>query len=77
MNAILEDDKYPIPNIKHILEQLKGKSIFSTVDLTEGYLQFPITKKINKKLPSYLKIKYICLNVLPLGSKRCLQYFKE
>jgi hypothetical protein len=42
INKQLKDVKYPIPIIKDIFSKLSGKKIFTTLDLKESFLQFPL-----------------------------------
>lgn len=39
VNALTENDAYPLPNITEILEYLFGATIFSTIDPNSGYWQ--------------------------------------
>jgi transposase InsO family protein len=38
--ALIVSDKFPIPNIRNVLESFGGNSIFGEFDLSEAYLQF-------------------------------------
>ena len=42
LNAITEDDRYPLPHIQDFNGNLKGKTIFSVVDLVRGFHQIPM-----------------------------------
>ena len=42
LNKIIVWNKYPIPQIDDLLDQLKGEKYFSKIDLTSGYHQVPI-----------------------------------
>jgi len=43
LNRVLKSvDRFPIPNIRSILDSFAGNSIFSEFDLQEAYLQFPL-----------------------------------
>lgn len=42
LNAVTENDRYPIPNIQTFHHVLSGKNIFSTIDLEKAYHQIPV-----------------------------------
>ena len=42
LNEQIPADNYPIPAIDSILSQLAGNTLFSTLDLREGYHQLPL-----------------------------------
>ena len=39
LNNVLEDDKFPLPNIEDIIDSLAGAKYFSHLDLSQGYYQ--------------------------------------
>ena len=39
LNAVTIKNRYPLPLISELLDQLSGASIFSKIDLTAGYNQ--------------------------------------
>ena len=43
-DALLIDDKFPLPYVNDILETFGGKCIYGELDLSEAYLQFPVHK---------------------------------
>ena len=40
LNQVTVKNKYPLPIIDDLLDQLRGVSVFSKIDLRSGYLQF-------------------------------------
>lgn len=49
INAISTKDRYPLPNIEEIIDNLAECSVFSSLDATAGYHQFLIDKRDRKK----------------------------
>ena len=39
LNALTRKDVFPMPRIDDLLDQLAGKTVFSTLDAPKGYLQ--------------------------------------
>ena len=37
VNAVSKKDAYPIPDIQHALDNLRGSRYFATIDLLSGY----------------------------------------
>ena len=42
-------DTYQLPNIRDFSANLRGKKIFTTLDLTKGYLQVPVAEDSQSK----------------------------
>ncbi|GBN93176.1 Transposon Ty3-G Gag-Pol polyprotein [Araneus ventricosus] len=49
LNSQTIKDKFPLPKIDDLLEQLHDCSFFSTLDLAHGYLQIPLTENAKQK----------------------------
>ena len=42
LNQVIVKNKYPLPRIDDLLDQLKGASVFSKIDLRSGYWQLRV-----------------------------------
>jgi hypothetical protein len=42
LNEVTIKNKYPLPRIKDLFDQMKGASVFSKIDLISGYHQMKI-----------------------------------
>ena len=49
LNSATKPDHYVLPNLMDFIANLSGKKIFSTIDLTKGYLQVKMDQKLIKK----------------------------
>ena len=47
INPVMKVPEFPIPRIQDIYDSLSGCEVFSTLELRQGYYQFPVLKKIN------------------------------
>ena len=45
LNKITIKNKYPLPRIDDLFDQLKGASVFSKIDLRSGYYQLRIKEE--------------------------------
>ena len=45
LNAVLEQDKYPLPNIQDMIDQLGKSKYFTTMDLSQGYFQVELEEE--------------------------------
>jgi len=42
LNTITKKDAHPLPHIQDVFDELKGATVFSTLDLKSGYWQIPV-----------------------------------
>ena len=49
LNAVTRKDVFPLPRIDDLLDQLKGKSVFSTLDAKTGYWQIRMEESSREK----------------------------
>jgi hypothetical protein len=45
LNRVMMKNKYPLPRIDDLFDQLKGASVFSKIDLLSGYHQLRVRKE--------------------------------
>lgn len=48
MNRIVVKDRYPLPLIEDVLDRLQDSSVFSTLDLKNGFFHVPVSKESQK-----------------------------
>lgn len=48
LNALTKDQVYPIPNIEERVEQVSRAAYVTTLDLTRGYWQVPLTERASR-----------------------------
>ena len=46
LNEVTIKNKYPLPKIEDLFDQLNGAKVFSKIDLRSGYYQLKITPRI-------------------------------
>ena len=67
VNAITENDCYPIPNIQELFDTLQGSSVFTTLDLRSGYWQVDVHPEDQPKTAFVCHVGLYEFNRLPFG----------
>ena len=77
LNSRTVPDRYPIPLIEDILQQLHGKQIFSTIDLTTAYHQIPVATLDVEKTAIATPFGLFEFVVMPPGLRNATQTFQR
>ena len=67
LNEVTVKDRMPIPHIEELLDNLSQSTIFSTVDLTSGYWQVPLSYSAKEKTAFSLDNNQYQFQVMPFG----------
>ncbi|KAF8050753.1 hypothetical protein N665_1891s0003 [Sinapis alba] len=67
INNMTIKNKYPLPRIDELLDQLQGESWFSKIDLASGYHQIPISETDIMKTAFWTCYKHFEFIVMPFG----------
>ena len=51
LNEVTIKNKYPLPRIDYLFDQLKGAKYFSKIDLRSGYFQLKIRESTSQRQP--------------------------
>ena len=49
LNSQMKPDKWPLPKVQEIYDDLEGSKVFSTLDLFSGYWQVRMADECNEK----------------------------
>ncbi|KAK6009174.1 integrase core domain protein [Ostertagia ostertagi] len=67
LNQVTKIDSYPLPSIDTILQSLKGKRYYSTLDLSSGYWQIALSEDAKEKSAFTTTEGLYQFRVLPFG----------
>lgn len=81
LNKVTIKNKYPLPMIDDLLDQLVGVCVFSKIDLRSSYHQIRVNDKDILKTPFRIRYSYYEYSVIPFGvsSAPCvfIEYMKR
>ena len=75
VNPFIKDCKYPIPHLEELLDLLAGFSVFSGLDLSDGYHQMPVHPDDRDILSFTTRRGKWRYRFLPFGIKIAGEYF--
>ena len=77
LNEATTHDRYPVPHIQDFSAQLKGKKIFSKIDLVRGYNQIPVAAADVPKTAVVTPFGLFEFLRMPFGLKNAAQAFQR
>ena len=77
LNHLTTDDRYPVRNLQDFNADLRGKTVFSKVDLLKGYHQIPVNPDDIKKTAVITPFGLFLFPRCPFGLKNAGQDFQR
>jgi hypothetical protein len=78
INALTQSDRYPLPDITTMMQEMAGKKVFSTVDLLWGFWQIPMLEEHKERTAmttqQFGAFEWHCL---PMGLKNSPSIFQR
>jgi hypothetical protein len=75
LNEVTIKNKYPLPQIEDLFDQMRGAKIFSKIDLRSGYHQLKIQIEDVSKIDFATRYGLYEFLVMPFGLTNALAYF--
>ena len=77
LNAVTEDDRYPLPHLQDFNARLAGMQVFSVIDLVKGFHQIPMSPPDIPKTAIITPFGLFEFLRMPFGLKNAAQAFQR
>ena len=77
LNAVSDDERYPMPHLQDFAINLEGKNIFSKIDLVRAYNQVPMNAADIAKMAIVTPFGLFEYLRMPFGLKNAAQTFQR
>ncbi len=67
LNSVVHADRWPLPRVDEILDDMRESSVFTTIDLFQGYCQIKIDEACNEKAALICRYGTFQFEVMPFG----------
>ena len=77
LNKVTIKNRYPLPRIDDLMDQLVGARVFSKIDLRSGYYQIKVKDEDMQKTNLRTRYGHYEYSVMPFGVTNALGVFME
>ena len=67
LNAVMKRDRWPMPRVDEIFDEINGSKIFTTIDLFQGYWQIKMDEACKEKTTFICRYGTYQFEVMPMG----------